>query len=109
MTVRTKRLFGPTQITNANLTLYTCPAGKTALVKLITCAAEGAANSELRVLINAAATSARVVRKPVTATDSLHLWTFIVLGPGDTLRGNLSTAENYVVSGFGAELEGTAP
>lgn len=108
MAVRSKRLFGPLTVTTATQVLYTCPAAETALVKLITAvniAALGGTLLSLR--INGSLGGQLVGQKVIPNGQDEWIEGFLVLNPGDVLRGTASQA-SLIVSGFGAELEGFA-
>lgn len=109
MAVRSKRLFGPTAVSNASsVILYTCPAGETALIKHVEVGPGGIGGTDVTVYLNASAPNNRIhVHRIGNGDWHTERSIFWVLHPGDTLRAitNLGTV---VMSGFGAELEGVA-
>lgn len=108
--VRTKRLFGPVDITSSISTVYTCPAGKTALFKMMIFTDQGATGAKVRIFINGTALANRVLLIQGIASDSQFFnLSFFVLHPADTLRMQLAVAATYTATGFGAELDGVAP
>lgn len=110
MTVRTKRLFGPVTVTNVNQLLYTCPAGRTAILKEIWVSDQGSTAATVRFFVNGVGTPARIYQFPLLGSDAIHFGgLFIVLHPGDVFRAILSAAANYTLMGNGSELDGVAP
>lgn len=108
MAVRSKRLFGPTTIGVVSVTLYTAPAGETALVKLLTAvnvALVGSTSLQLRLNGTSGANLIAIANVPNGADQWLE--GFVVMQPGDVLRGIASQA-SIICTGFGAELEGVA-
>lgn len=108
MAVRSKRLFGPTGVGTGFVTLYTCPAGETALLKCLTVANTAALGNTTLFRLNGTGPTTQLFALTVGigGADVVNEL-FIVLGPGDTLRAS-STQTSMVVTGFGAELEGVA-
>lgn len=107
MPVRTKSLAGFSATTTL-ATVYTCPAGETAILKSVSLAklAAGAVSFDLSVLRSGVS---RVVFRelfPVTSTV-VHREFWIVLQPDDQLRAQTDTGS---VTGLlsGTELEGVA-
>lgn len=108
MAVRSKRLWGPLTVTTSTQLVYTCPAGETALVKLVTAVNIAALGSTLLSLrVNGALGGQLVAQRSVANGGDEWVEGFLVLNPGDTLRATASQA-SLIVSGFGAELEGFA-
>lgn len=108
MPVRSKRLFGPTVVGLVFVDLYTCPAGETTLLKCVGLYNAGIAANAVAFTINGILPAQIVARFSLAAgTGAVERELFIVLHPGDVLRG-LATLVSMTVSGFGAELEGVA-
>ncbi len=108
MAVRSKRLFGPVEVTTGAILLYTVPAGETALLKHLEVGVGGVTGTSISFFIGTATNNHRCHLVNVTN----GLWSserdlFIVLQPGDELRA-LTSAGTVTASGFGAELEGVA-
>lgn len=108
MPVRSKRLFGPLAVGTGGTTVYTCPAGETALVKHLTFVNGSNLATTLQVGVGGLLVGNLVAQFSVPAQGSVALvsW-FLVLQPGETLRMG-TTLGNVTVAGFGAELEGVA-
>lgn len=108
MAVRSKRLFGPTQVSTTIVALYTCPAGETALLKCLTAGVGSIGGTQVRLYLNGNGVTNQLAQLGVGNGESIVLTDlFIVLHPGDVLRGSASTG-NLTITGFGAELEGVA-
>lgn len=108
MAVRSKRLFGPLTVTTANTLAYTCPAGRTALLKWLSAANVAALGATLiSGYINGTLGGQLVLQQAVPNGLDLQLPLWIVLHPGDIFRLKAGQA-SLIVSGFGAELEGVA-
>lgn len=108
MGVRSKRLWGPTTVSTAAVIVYTCPADETALVKLITCANIAVLGSTLlSIRVNGTGGAQLVAQRQIPNGGDEWVEGFLVLNPGDVLRCTASQA-SLIVSGFGAELEGSA-
>ena len=107
MTTRSARLAVGTSTTSAVVTVYTCPTGKTAIVKDVRLYA-GASVGRAVVLVQQGSTDVSIIDEALAATGISQRQGFIVLEPGDTIRVYSSTNTfNYWVSG--AELAGVAP
>lgn len=108
MAVRSKRLWGPTTVSTSAVTLYTCPAGETAIIKQVSHFNTGVVQQAVSLGINGTGNGQLVVVMSTAATSTTNLLEqFIVLHPGDTLRA-IANAGNATVTGYGAELEGVA-
>lgn len=117
MSVRTKRLVlrSVTALDPVPLSLYTCPAGFTALVKQVSWTNLAGAPQNLQLYINAVTGPATNVAHDNTLTGAGESRTFgqlfFVLEPGDQLM--LYTTGAFVapllIGVFGSELAGTAP
>lgn len=107
MATRSVRLCAGTSTTSAVVTVYTCPAGKTALLKDVRVYANGAVGRAV-ILVQSGSTDVSIVDEALSATQVVSRQGFIVLEPGDTIRVYSSTSTfNFWCSG--AELEGVAP
>ena len=108
MAVRSKRLAGPATVAaNGSATLYTTPAGETALIKGVTLFAQ-TASTVAYLGINGLTSGNLILAEPVALGDGVTLQTFWVLHPGDTLEAYAVAAGALTVSIHGAELEGVA-
>lgn len=107
MTTRTSRLAVGISTTGAVVTVYTCPAGKTAIVKDIRLYA-GASVSRAVVALGSGVRLPSVLDEAITGPGVAQKQGFMVLEPGDTIRvysqGN--TFEFWI---SGSELQGVAP
>lgn len=109
MAVRTKRLFGPSSVGTSAATVYTCPAGKTAVIKQVSHFNTGVVNQAVSIGINGTGGASLVAVVNTAASSATQLaGQFIVLQPGDTLRA-VANAGTATLTGYGAELEGVAP
>lgn len=90
------------------MTLYTCPAGETALLKTL-CWVNNAIVANLVVLrLNGNTNASAIDRVNLQGNEALvNDELFIVLGPGDVLSA-IATQASCIMTGFGAELEGVA-
>jgi hypothetical protein len=106
--VRSKRLWGPTAVAASPVVLYTCPVGETALIKQVN-VGPGSLGGSIFTLYLGAATAANELAVISIGNNAWALVSdlFIVLHPGDVLRG-VYVAAGCRISGFGAELEGVA-
>jgi hypothetical protein len=110
MAVRTKRLAAGRKSTTGVETIYTCPAAETAIIKRVLIHnLNTTTNNLISIVMNLGAFSSTTVwieNFPASRTVDLDVWW--VLGPGDTLQLNQTTAigTNYLISG--TELEGVA-
>jgi hypothetical protein len=110
MGVRSKRLWGPTQLPVATtVTLYTVPSGETALVKWITVANSNAAVQRVELAIQTTAATATGFRMDLAALEVRQLEVWWALPAGEIIRA-LGTPGHAAlrISGYGAELEGAA-
>lgn len=108
MAVRSKRLFGPALVSTTNIALYTCPPGETALIKSLSLFNQGALAAAIVLHINGTGANTIVLSVSVGAgLSALDVPRFLVLHPGDVLRG-VTSQGNFTVAGYGAELEGVA-
>lgn len=109
MPVRTLRLaHGRLTTLNSFVSVYTCPAGRTAIVKDVRTHNDGTASSFVFWAVLSGPTSVRLLGANPNAGDAIFFTCFVVLEPGDQLQ--LFTASqpvNFHVSG--AELAGVAP
>ena len=108
MAVRTKELGASAFTGSAPVTLYTCPAGATAIVKDIALFATTAITAYVQVVRGSL--SARVLSGAVTAGGSLvSSGRFIVLEPGDVLQVH-STSSGITATAWvsGSQLDGVA-
>jgi hypothetical protein len=108
--VRTKRLAAGRKSTVATETIYTCPAGETAIIKrILLYNLNASTNNLISILLKLGAfTETTVWQQNFPASSGVDLDVWWVLGPGDTLGLVQSTAigTNYLISG--TELEGIA-
>lgn len=109
MTVRSTRLWAPTAVGAANVTLYTCPSGVTALLKHLTVVNNTASGGWVRLRLNGTSQDQNIHDGTVGSTTGTHyVGLFIVLEPGDVLRA-IASATGFIVTGYGSELAGVAP
>jgi hypothetical protein len=93
----------------ADTTLYTCPAGVTAVVKSMTFVNNAGAAQTIVLGINGTANANRIYRTQLAANDGLVLsGLFIVLQPGQSVHA-FSGNGSLTCGGSGAELQGVAP
>lgn len=109
MAVRTKELGAQRGATaNVAVTLYTCPTGRTAIVKDSKVLMVGACTYTMWILRGGF--SHQIARRTVTATtlDALQ-GLFVVLEPGDVLQMAWTTTDTVHQAWVsGAELDGVA-
>lgn len=107
MSVRTKVLVTQALIAGSQ-TVYTCPAGKTAIVKTISLSRSSAgAVTVTTLLVRALAGRGAYLTSLSIAAPIQTIQTYLVLGPGDQLRFTLDTGTGDCwVSGV--ELVGVA-
>lgn len=106
--VRTKRLAVGSSIDATFKTIYTCPAGKTAIVKDVRVQALGAGNTRAIVSVNSGPTANYLLDQALGQGQAQVIGLFIVLQPGDFMQVYTTGFNcNYRVSG--SELEGVAP
>ena len=90
------------------MVLYTCPAGETALLKTLTLVNNFGINNAIALKLNGTTNAAAILETVVAPNEGTVLTElFIVLEPGDILRGIAANA-SVIFAGFGAELEGVA-
>jgi hypothetical protein len=109
MAVRSARLSGPQVVTaGATVTLVTCGAGQTLLVKRITVHNASAFQAVVNFGINGATSGARVHTStpPAGRTEDEETW--LVLEPTDSLRVLGDAAVSTTISTHGAILSGVA-
>lgn len=109
MAVRSKRLWGPLAALPAIFTtLYTCPAGETAIIKAVTLRNLDAAAQTGQFFVNANL-GANIIESQLLAAGALaYLERWWVLHPGDTLRFAGTGLSTWPTTGHGAELAGVA-
>jgi len=107
VTVRSRRVFGPSVVTAAGYRLlYTVPAGRTLVVRRLAFAARTANHVFAWFYVNAGAVNNLVRFLDIPAgTWSVSDDTWWVLNPGDTLYCYCNP-EDTVVTLFGALLDG---
>lgn len=110
MAVRSARLFGPVQVPAGNITLYTCPAGSTVLIKRLVVVSWGGNASQLLFFLNSVSNGNMLGRKTAPTTGDYDQDTWWVLEPGESLVATYSAgvANDINVSGHGAILAGVA-
>ncbi len=108
MSVRSKRLFGPIVVATAATTLYTCPAGETALLKEIVGVNTGALSGTINFSVDTGGGPVHFFTQAAGNSSVFSLvGRFMVFHPGDILSAVCIT-NTMRVTGFGAELEGVA-
>lgn len=107
MTVRTLRLAVGNSGTGSEVTIYTCPSGKTAIIKDVRCSVPAGSNTRAVVAIRSGASQVAFfdVALGVSAIDRQG---FVVLEPGDQVR-LFATGAAFIAWLSGAELDGVAP
>lgn len=106
MGVRSRRLFGPVGLNPTVDTLFTCPAGRTAIIHTLAVVnRDVAVDTVVAILLNGDQSVNRIWRNNLLVNTSVLLETHIVLNPGDTLRA-LRGAGTATLSGFGSLLLG---
>lgn len=106
MAVRSRRLFGPTVITNALAAIYTVPAGRTAIVRTTWIYNQNVATQNVRMTVNGTAVSDSIGNFEVPAGRGLQLGVELVLNPGDVLRAVASLNGAISVTMVGSLLLG---
>lgn len=90
------------------MSLYVCPAGETTLLKHLAIVNNAAVTNNVIVRLNSASNNGAILEADVDNTNSYDgSPLFIVLQPGDELTA-IATLASAIVTGFGAQLEGTA-
>lgn len=108
MTVRSLQIAQARVTATGLTTIYTCPAGKTTIIKAFSIYTSGAVDIYLGVQKGAMRT---YFCKATVGVDGILERTgqFVVLEPGDTLVANSPGGITYDVLVSGAELAGVAP
>nr|CRY93621.1 hypothetical protein [uncultured prokaryote] len=110
MAVRTARLaFGQTGSAGVTSTLYTCPAGKTAIVKDLRLSQSGASSVSTILATSSGAKFCNLLIDTIPVNGTRVFQGFIVLEPGDSIVINASTAGGVIYHVSGSELAGVAP
>lgn len=110
MPVRTARLaVGSAGVSGAGVVMYTCPTGKTAIIKDIRVGSTGGAAADFLIGGVSGPAVVRLLTGNVPAGDVRGLQPWIVLEPGDEIFivPSVTGALNYWLSG--TELDGVAP
>lgn len=108
MPVRSKRLWGPTVVGTGPVTLYTCPADETAIVKTLSYVNNAALSNLVVLRLNGNTNAVAVDRVTLAGNEAIVRDSlFLVLHPGDVLSA-IGTQASAVLTGSGAELEGVA-
>lgn len=107
MAVRTARLGDNTPLVAGVIaTIFTCPAGRTAIVKDAVLFNSGGANSSMRLYVNTGSGDVEVARSLVSSGAAFTTNDrFIVLEPGDSLRAQSVSTAGHAIA-FGTLLEG---
>lgn len=108
MTVRSARLGFGGSGTGVVTTLYTVPAGRTALIKDVRVSALGGAATRAAVFADSGASRVGFIDQPLANLGVASAVGFMVLEPGDTV-GCFATGNAVTVWVSGAELDGLAP
>lgn len=105
MTDTAKRLGGPDDIPNSEVTLYTVPALTTGIVRHIgICNTTGSA-ATIKMSIGADAAATRILSDLSIAANSYFDWTgFLVLAAAETLRATGGTNNALTVTVSGVEV-----
>lgn len=110
MAVRTARLAVDTSNVGSQKTIYTCPSGKTAILKDVRVYADGGAATRviLYLIRSGGAPYSALMDQDVGNQDTVAWQGFIVLEPGDhiTFQSTGNAARAWL---SGAELDGVAP
>lgn len=110
MSVRSARLaFGVSGTANTNNTIYTCPAGKTAVVKDVRVVGRAAGSTNYLLASSSGPTFTYLVAGALASGAVASTTGFIVLEPGDRLVVNASAVDAIGFHVSGAELDGVAP
>jgi hypothetical protein len=110
LAVRSVRLgTGVTTTPNVLHLAYTCPAGRTAIVKDIRCAKNVGGLSTIAIGVRSGPSTIWIINQADVAGSSVFGQPWVVLEPGDDLVAfsNVANAWAYYISG--TELEGVAP
>lgn len=107
MAVRSRRFFGPTEVVGASAALlYTVPAGRTAILRLILVTMIGAGTGSVVLRVNSSTGNPIWVQASGGVTVTLSVPGVIVLNPGDELRCNVPATMSAWWTGFGTLLLG---
>lgn len=111
MTVRTARLAeGQTGLAGVTITAYTCPSGKTAIIKDIRLSTTGGAAVNTILALTSGARFCNVLVESLPGSGATRsLQPYLVLEPGDQLVINASQPNGIIYWLSGAELDGVAP
>lgn len=111
MAVRTARLSeGQTGPANVTVVAYTCPAGKTAIVKDIAVSTAGGSAVQTIIALTSGPRFCNIANLSLAANGfPFAISRFIVLEPGDQLVINASQTNGIVWWLSGSELDGVAP
>lgn len=110
MAVRTALLArGQSGAANALVTVYTCPAGKTAIVKDVRMLSAGDPVTNAIVRLTSGSALMHVIDGPLVVGDPVVAQGFIVLEPGDQIKVVCTGANSAFFWISGAELSGVAP
>lgn len=111
MPVRTARLaHGLSTAANVTENVYTCPAGRTAIVKEISVQASGPGDRDWGFFVLSGPLSVTVANGHFTGGgQAAHSGHFLVLEPGDKLQSYCSIPAGLAFHVSGSELEGVAP
>jgi hypothetical protein len=107
MTVRTAVLAVGVSGNGVFATVYTCPPGRTAILKDIRLTATGASTTRAIVACNSGPHGTYLIDQPLPANHGVQ-GAFIVLEPGDTVSA-LHVGGPFNVRLHGSELDGVAP
>lgn len=107
MAVRSNRLAGPTSVAaGASVQMFTCPAGRTALVKFLVAAYISGSSGFANWCLNGTGSGDRIYRHGVTSNSVDNFQqVFMVLEPGDVLWV-VSFNAAFTASVHGALLDG---
>ena len=89
-------------------TVYTCPAGKTAIIKDIRVSALNGAVSRVAVFVDSGSERTGILDQALSNLETIQRQGFMVLEPGDELVC-LGSGNGAQVWASGAELLGVAP
>lgn len=107
MTVRSALLGKGTSGAGSFATIYTCPAGTTAILKDVILTLTGAGNTRAVVSVDSGPHASYLLDQALSAPFQMSN-RFVVLEPGDQIKA-FSTGGTFNVRLCGAELDGVAP
>lgn len=108
MAVRSKRLFGPLVVGTTPSLVYTCPAGKTAILKGLWLWPSSPTVTGIDMFVNGTSGLNHIAHVVTPNSGDIRLTDiFFVLNPGDTLYLSSSVTGTSFIA-FGAELVGVA-